>query len=213
VAARRRIGVFGGTFDPPHNGHLALAKAARQQLGLDKILWVVTADPPHKRGSFISPAVDRLALVEAAISGQPGMAVSRVELDRPGPQWAADTVRLLSEADPKTDLIYLMGGDSLRDLPNWGRPDELLRYASVGVLRRPGAEIDLTALEQVLPGLKDRVTFVSAPRLDISSHEIRERVRVGLPLGRLVPAKVANLIEARGLYRAESARESKQPGH
>jgi nicotinate-nucleotide adenylyltransferase len=213
VAARKRVGVFGGTFDPPHNGHLALAKAARQQLGLDKIFWVITADPPHKRGSFISPAADRLALVKAAIAGQPGMVLSRVELDRPGPQWAADTVRLLSEADPEIDLVYLMGGDSLRDLPNWGRPDELLRYASLGVLRRPGADIDLTALEQVLPGLAGRVTFVSAPRLDISSHAIRARARAGLPLKQLVPPKVADLIEARGLYRAESTPESKQPGH
>jgi len=138
VAARKRVGVFGGTFDPPHNGHLALANAARQQLGLDNVLWVITADPPHKRGHFISPAADRLSLVNAAIAGQPGMVLSRVELDRPGPQWAADTVRLLSEADPETDLVYLMGGDSLRDLPNWGRPDQLLRYASLGVLRRPG---------------------------------------------------------------------------
>jgi nicotinate-nucleotide adenylyltransferase len=213
VAARKRVGVFGGTFDPPHNGHLALARAALQQLNLDKILWVITADPPHKRGSFISPAADRLALVKAAIAGQPGMAPSRVEMDRPGPQWAADTVRLLSEANPGTDLIYLMGGDSLRDLPNWGRPDELLRYVSLGVLRRPGADIDLTMLEQVLPGLAGRVTFVSAPRLAVSSHEIRERIRDGLPIGHLVPPKVADLIEARGLYRAESAPESKQPGH
>jgi nicotinate-nucleotide adenylyltransferase len=213
VAARKRVGVFGGTFDPPHNGHLALARAARQQLALDKVLWVITADPPHKRGKFISPAADRLALVKAAIAGEPGMAVSRVEMDRPGPQWAADTVRLLSEADPKTELVYLMGGDSLRDLPNWGRPDELLRYATVGVLRRPGAIIDLEALEQVLPELADRVTFVSAPRLDISSHDIRERVREGEFLTRLVPPKVANLIKKRGLYRAEYKAESKQPGH
>ena len=204
MAARKRVGVFGGTFDPPHNGHLALAKAAQQQLGLDKILWVITADPPHKRGKFISPAADRLALVKAATAGQPGMSVSRVEMDRPGPQWAADTVRLLSEAKPKTELVYLMGGDSLRDLPNWGRPDELLRYASLGVLRRPGATIDLEALEKALPGLTDRVTFVSAPRLDISSHDIRERARVGEPLEQLVPPKVAALIKKRGLYSSES---------
>ena len=87
MAARKRVGVFGGTFDPPHNGHLALANAARQQLGLDNVLWVITADPPHKRGHFISPAADRLSLVNAAIAGQPGMVLSRVELDRPGPHY------------------------------------------------------------------------------------------------------------------------------
>jgi nicotinate-nucleotide adenylyltransferase len=207
------LGIFGGTFDPPHNGHLALAKAAFTQLNLDTVLWVITADPPHKRGSVISPAADRLALVKAAIAGQPGMAVSRVDMDRPGPQWTADTVRLLAEAEPEAELVYLMGGDSLRDLPNWGRPEELLSYASLGVLRRPGAKIDLSALEQVLPGLAGRVDFVSAPRLDISSHEIRKRARDGLAIDHLVPPKVARLIEERGLYRAETASESKQPGH
>lgn len=175
--------------------------------------WVVTADPPHKRGSFISPAADRLALVKAAIAGEPGMVLSRVELDRPGPHWTADTVRLLSEADSNIDLVYLMGGDSLRDLPNWGRPEELLRYAKLGVLRRPGAMVDLAALERVLPELVGRVTFVEAPRLDISSHEVRERLRVGLPIDALVPPKVAALINARGLYRPESEGESNLPGH
>ncbi|MEP7357492.1 MAG: nicotinate-nucleotide adenylyltransferase [Anaerolineales bacterium] len=213
MAARRRVGVFGGTFDPPHNGHLALAQAARQQLALDEVLWVVTADPPHKRGGYISPVADRLALTQAAIAGQPGMTLSRVELDRPGPHWAADTVRLLSEASPGIDLVYLMGGDSLRDLPNWGRPQELLRYARLGVLGRPGASVDLEALQEKLPSLAGRVTFVSAPRLDISSHEVRQRLRAGQPIAHLVPPKVAELIEARGLYRDESEGETKQPGH
>ena len=207
-----RLGVFGGTFDPPHNGHLALAHAARLQIALDEVLWVVTADPPHKRGLAISPAANRLDLVQAAIDGQPGMQLSRVDVDRPGPQWAADTVRLLSGVNPGAELIYLMGGDSLRDLPNWGRPRDLLQYASLGVLRRPGAVVDLETLEEALPGISDRITFVSAPRLAISSHDVRERVRAGLPIDDLVPPRVAAAIEARGLYRRDAMSETKQPG-
>jgi nicotinate-nucleotide adenylyltransferase len=213
VSKSKRVGVFGGTFDPPHNGHLALAHAAREQLDLHEILWVVTADPPHKRGSEISPVADRLELVSAAIAGEPGMLVSRVDLDRPGPQWAADTVRLLKAAEPEAELVYLMGGDSLRDLPHWGRPQELLQYASLGVLRRPGAAFDVAALEAALPELVSRLHFVSAPRLDISSRQVRERLRAGLPIGHLVPPQVASLIDARSLYRGESADESKQPGY
>jgi nicotinate-nucleotide adenylyltransferase len=213
VANSKRVGVFGGTFDPPHNGHLALAHAAREQLDLDEILWVVTADPPHKRGSDISPVADRLELVRAAISGEPGMLPSRVDMDRPGPQWAADTVRLLQAAYPEADLVYLMGGDSLRDLPNWGRPQELLQYASLGVLRRPGAVFDLATLEAALPELTGRVNFVSAPRLDISSRQVRERLRAGLPIGHLVPPQVEALIDARSLYRGATAGELRQPGH
>src|SRR5690349_12305263 len=135
-----RYGIFGGTFDPPHNGHLALAQAALAQLHLERVLWVVTADPPHKQGRPLSPVADRLALVEAAIAGQPHFVVSRVDIDRPGPHWAADTVALLKQQYPRVDLVYLMGGDSLRDLPTWGRPAELLAKAMLGVLLRPGAE-------------------------------------------------------------------------
>lgn len=196
-----RLGVFGGTFDPPHLGHLRLAQAARAQLRLDRVLWVLTPDPPHKLGQRLSPAADRLALVQAALTDEPAFELSRVDLDRPGPHWAADTVRLLAEAYPGAELVYLMGGDSLRDLPRWGRPLEFLSYCTLGVLRRPGAVIDLAALEAVLPGLTAKVAFVDAPPLTIASHVLRERARIGATLAGLVPEAVARLIQARGLYR------------
>ena len=196
-----RSGVFGGTFDPPHNGHLALAQAAWRQLGLHRVLWVVTADPPHKQGWPLSPIQDRLDMVLAAIAGQPQFEVSRVDIDRPGPHWAVDTVALLKQAEPGGEWVYLMGGDSLRDLPTWGRPRELLANAELGVLLRPGAEVDPASLESALPGISQRVTLVSAPRQTISSHAIRQRVATGQPIDGLTPPTVVALIQARGLYR------------
>jgi nicotinate-nucleotide adenylyltransferase len=196
-----RLGVFGGTFDPPHAGHLALAQAARQQLRLDRVLWVVTADPPHKLGLPLSSIQDRLDMVLAAIRGHPYFEISRVDIDRPGPHWSADTVALLKRSQPEAEWIFLMGGDSLRDLPSWGRPQELLANASLGVLLRPDAEVDLAGLEQVLPGISARVAFVSTPRQSVSSHDIRQRVADGRPIDGLVPPEVAAVIQARGLYR------------
>lgn len=200
--AFQRLGVFGGTFDPPHNGHLQLASAALDQLQLHRVLWVLTAAPPHKQTLRISPAEDRLALVQAALAGQPGFQLSRVDIDRPGPHWAADTVRLLSERYPEAELVYLMGGDSLRDLPTWGRPREFLRYCRLGVWRRPGAVVDVSALERALPGVSTRVEFVDLPPVDIASSEIRRRAAAGEPMTGLVPEAVARLIAARHLYQA-----------
>ena len=198
-----RLGILGGTFDPPHWGHLRLAEAACRQLQLGRVLWVVTADPPHKHGQAISPVQDRLDMVLAAIVGQEAYELSRVEIDRPGPHWAADTVALLAEQNPGAELVYLMGGDSLRDLPRWVRPQAFLAHCTLGVLRRPGDAIDLAALERQLPGLRAKVEFVQAPPLDIASHEIRRRARDQLTLEGLVPDLVAGIIRARHLYSVE----------
>jgi nicotinate-nucleotide adenylyltransferase len=193
--------VFGGTFDPPHNGHLRLAEAARQQLGLEKVLWVLTAAPPHKQDSHLSSVEDRLALVRAAIAGHPAFELSRVDIDRPGPHWAADTVALLERAHRGAQLVYLLGGDSLRDLPTWGRPQEFLAHCTLGVLRRPQDAIDLAALERALPGITAKVAFVQAPAVDIASRDLRERVQADKPIADLVPEAVAGIIQARGLFR------------
>ena len=195
-----RLGIFGGTFDPPHAGHLALALAARQQLGLNRVLWVVTADPPHKIGQILTPVQDRLDMVSAAIQGQPDFEISRIDIDRPGPHWSADTVARLKRSQPEAEWVFLMGGDSLRDLPTWGRPQELLANASLGVLLRPDATVDLASLEQTLPGISSRVAFVSAPRLEVSSHDIRRRVADGQAIDGLVSPGVAAIIRVRGLY-------------
>ncbi len=196
-----RLGVFGGTFDPPHWGHLRLAEAARTQLNLDIVLWVLTADPPHKKDQDISPVADRLALLLAAIEGEPAYELSRVDIDRPGPHWAVDTVALLGAQYPGDELIYLMGGDSLHDLPTWGRPLEFLSRCSLGVLHRPADAINLSDLERQLPGLTAKVRFVEAPLVEISSHDLRRRIQEGESLAGWVPAAVERVIHERGLYR------------
>lgn len=197
----KRLGLLGGTFDPPHHGHVRLAQAALAQLQLDQVLWLVTADPPHKQGNPISPVTQRVALVNAAIAGEPAFQLSRIDVDRPGPHWSADTVRLLSAQFLGVALVFLLGGDSLRDLPKWQRPRELLHYCTLGVLRRPGDAIDLPALEAQLPGLSAKVEFIEAPPLDIASNELRRRLQAGEDVADFMPAAVWQLIQQEGWYR------------
>lgn len=173
---KKRLGIFGGTFDPPHVGHLILAAEARDQLDLDCTIWVLTPDPPHKHGQDIASLAHRLAMVKMAISADAGFQLSQVDIDRPGPHYAVDTVRLLKEQFPEHALIYLMGGDSLQDLPAWYQAETFLSYLDgVGAMRRPGDDIDLSELTAALPGLQEKLSFVTAPLLEISAQQIRRR--------------------------------------
>jgi nicotinate-nucleotide adenylyltransferase len=175
---KKRLGIFGGTFDPPHLGHLILAAEARDQLELDQTIWVLTPDPPHKQGKDIASLEHRLAMVELAIADDPGFLLSHVDIDRPGPHYAVDTVALLREEYPKDELVYLMGGDSLMGLPDWYQPEKFLsRIDGVGVMRRPGDEIDLSELLDVLSAVADKLSFVTAPLLEIAANQIRCRAR------------------------------------
>jgi nicotinate-nucleotide adenylyltransferase len=197
-----RIGLFGGTFDPPHIGHLILSAEANAQLGLDRLLWVLTPNPPHKQGRPITSLDHRLAMVKLAISGEERFELSDVEMDRPGPHFALDTVKILAAQNPSADLVYLMGGDSLRDLPSWKRPSNLVAALnSIAVMRRPGDSIDLPALENIIPGLTAKVRYVDAPLLDIAAHEIRQRVADGRPFRYFLPAGVYEYIVEHNLYR------------
>ncbi len=196
------IGVFGGTFDPPHIAHLILAAEAQRQLALDRLLFVLTADPPHKRGQPITPIADRLAMLEAALQDEPAFEISRVEMDRPGPHYAVDTLALLQAQYPAACLIYLLGGDSLRDLPSWHRPrDFLAACCALGVMRRPSDQIDGNALESALPGLSAKLRFVDAPLIDIASHDIRSRIASNRPYRFFLPPAVYQIIKSRRLYR------------
>ena len=198
----RLIGLFGGTFDPPHIGHLILSAETSAQLGLDRLLWILTPNPPHKQGQPITPLEHRLAMVELAISDNCRFELSTVEIDRPGPHYALDTVKIISEQNPAADLVYLMGGDSLRDLPAWHRPIDLVaELCFIGVMRRPGDSIDLPALEKIIPGLAAKVRYVDAPLLDIAAHEIRQRVADGRPFRYFLPPAVYDYIVEHNLYR------------
>lgn len=197
-----RLGVFGGTFDPPHLGHLILAEEARFQLKLSRVLWVLTPSPPHKDGIDISSWEIRRDLVKVAIGSDFHFELSTVDFDRPPPQYAYETLGILHERYPGAELVYLMGGDSLRDLPSWERPPDFLEACdAIGVMRRPRDEIDLPALEQMLPGVNDKIRFIDAPLLEISGSEIRRRARMDEPIKYYLPPAVYQLIEKINLYR------------
>jgi nicotinate-nucleotide adenylyltransferase len=196
-----RIGVFGGTFDPPHIGHLILAMEAGDQLALERVLWVLTPDPHHKQGKLLSPFEQRIDLVKAAIEGDPKFEFSRVEIDREGPPYALDTICLLNQKYPLDIFYYLMGGDSLHDLPSWYSPAAFVGAChGLGVMRRPQDGVDMDELEKVVPGVKGKVHFFSSPQVEISAAEIRKRISNGRPYQHFLSPQVYDLICKRGYY-------------
>ena len=197
-----RIGIFGGTFDPPHLGHLILASEARVQLKLTRLLWVLTPVPPHKMNRPISSLDDRLAMVKLALNDEPSFELSNIEIERPGPHYTLDTIRIFSKLYPNDDLILLLGGDSLRDLPSWHHPADLVAAShQIGVMRRPGDLIDMASLEKKIPGLNSKVKFVEAPLLEIASSEIRRRAARGLQFRYYLLPTVYQYIQEHNLYR------------
>jgi len=197
-----RLGIFGGTFDPPHVGHLILAAEAQFQLRLERVLWVLTPCPPHKAGQSITAVEERYELLRTSLADNPDFELSRVDLDRPTPHYAVDTVKLLRQAYPAAELVYLMGGDSLADLPNWHTPQAFVQACDeIGVMQRPGREDNLPELEAILPGLSVRVRFIQAPLLEISSSQLRRRIAEGESCRYYFLPAVYKLIQERGLYR------------
>ena len=197
----QRIGIFGGTFDPPHLGHLILASEARTQLQLTRLLWALTSVPPHKLEQPISSLEDRLAMLKLALKDEPGFELSTVDMDRPGPQYTLDTLNLIAHQNPNAELILLIGGDSLHDLPTWHLPEQIIASCrQIGVIRRPGDSIDMSSLESQIPGITDKVQFVDAPLLEISSHEIRQRVMEGMPFRYYLLPSVYEYIVSHKLY-------------
>ena len=197
-----RLGIFGGTFDPPHLGHLILATEACYQLSLDRLLWVLTPDPPHKQNQSITPLQQRLDMLHATISADPAFELCRVDIDRPGPHYAVDTMRILIEQQPEVEWVYLMGGDSLRDLHTWRNPGGLIECVNtLGVMIRPGVDYNLADLEAKTPGLGAKLKFIHAPLIGISAAEIRQRVAQGQPYRYLVPSGVYEIIHERALYK------------
>jgi nicotinate-nucleotide adenylyltransferase len=187
--------VFGGTFDPPHIGHLAAAVNARHGANLDRVLLVVANEPWQKTGlRTISPADDRFAMVEAAVEGVEGLEASDLEIRRGGPSYTIDTLEELKEEDPDRELFLILGSDAAAGLDTWERGEHLHDLATIVVVERPGAE-------GVRPPAGYRYEVVSVPLLDVSSTEVRARVADGRPLDFLVPPGVIRCIHERGLYR------------
>ena len=196
-----RVGLFGGTFDPPHVGHLILAAEARSQLELTRVLWTVTPDPPHKQDQVITPLEHRLAMVKLAIEDEPSFELSDIELNRPGPHYTLDTIKLLAEQIPGVEIVPILCGDSLNDLPTWYKPEEIVYAAHwVGVMRRPGETANLQELERELPGISSKIHYVDAPLLEIASREIRSRAASGKPYRYYLPEPVYEYIEQHHLY-------------
>ncbi len=195
------IGIFGGTFDPPHRAHYALAEAAYENLRLTKVLWVPTSIPPHKSIDAIAAIEHRIGMVEALIASDPEFELSLVDVNRPPPYYAYKTLELLREEHPHP-LIYLMGSDSLRDLPTWKLPTRILDACDrIGVMERAAIDHDLDILESQLPGIQKKIIVFPAPFLEISASDIRRRIREGLPYQDLLDPRVGDYIERYNLYK------------
>lgn len=198
-----RIGILGGTFDPIHIGHLILAEEAWFQLQLDRVYLAPAGDPPHKAGRQLAPVRDRLCMAELATADSDHVIISRVDADRPGPHYTSAMVRLVqAEAGPNTEIYFLMGMDSLRDLPTWHEAAWLVEHARLVALSRHDVELDWDALEAALPGVRGRVIILDMPELEIASHVIQQRVRNGQPIRHMVPRAVEAYIQKHNLYRA-----------
>jgi nicotinate-nucleotide adenylyltransferase len=200
------IGVFGGTFDPIHVAHLAVAQEAVEALGLERVVFVPAGQPPHKPGQAITAGEHRLAMVELAIAGNDRFAVDRIELDRPGPSYTVETLEVLRAAGAdrglEPQLTLILSAEAFLSLPTWNDPARVLELACVAVAPRegyPGAGAAFVAKH--FPGQVDRVIFLDGPRLRLSATELRERAAAGRTLRYLVPDAVAAYIDDHDLYR------------
>ncbi|MFQ5593775.1 MAG: nicotinate-nucleotide adenylyltransferase [Anaerolineae bacterium] len=196
-----RVGVFGGTFDPPHIGHLVAAEEARTQLNLARVVFVPAGAPPHKLEEPVTSAIHRVEMITRAATSNPHFFVSLTDVERSGPSYSVEMVRALREKwGPDAEIHFIIGMDSLIDMPNWHRPDQLVSLCRLAVVDRPGYTADLGMLGQIIPGISQKIDFVSMPLLDISSTELRRRASLGQALRYYVPDEVESYIQAHGLY-------------
>jgi nicotinate-nucleotide adenylyltransferase len=196
-----RVGILGGTFNPPHVGHLVCAQEAYARLGLDLVLFAPVREPPHKAIEADPGCEHRVRLTELAVAGDERFSVSRVDADRPGPSWTVDTLRRLHADAPEQDLTFIVGGDMAYSLPTWREPQAVLELAELGVAEREGVgRADVAEALSALPGALDRVRFFEMPRIDVSSSYIRRQVTAGRPVRYLVPDAVAEYMRTHDLY-------------
>lgn len=193
-----RLGLFGGTFDPIHVGHLILAEQCREACALDKVWFVVANEPPHKRGLKRTAVHHRLEMARLGVAGHPGFAVSEIEAERTGPSYSVDTLAQIQAEQPGDELFFLIGGDSLVDLPTWREPERIASMASIVVVNRPGASAEIPDLG---PDARP-FEFVTIPPIGVSSSDLRSRLAEGRSVRYMVPSAVGAYIEAHGLYRS-----------
>jgi nicotinate-nucleotide adenylyltransferase len=198
-----RIGVFGGTFDPIHIGHLAAVQDAADALHFDRVLFVPNSHPPHKSQSPVSPAGDRVAMVQLSLADNPEFELSMVEFERDGPSYTLDTLQILRErVSPDTELYFLTGCDALAHLHTWHRPHELLEEFHVVIMDRPtGSEVPWSTVEERFPDIRRQVQVVHVAQLEISGEDLRRRVRTGRSIRYYVVPAVERYIRDHGLYR------------
>lgn len=202
MSHQRRIGIYGGTFDPIHFGHLAVAEEVRWALRLDQVYLVPAARQPFKEAGHHASPDQRLEMVRHACAANPAFRPSAIEAHRPPPSFTIETIaQLRAELGPEPDLCFILGADAARDLPRWRQADEIIRLARIAIVGRPGYDIDLADLERALPGIADRSTCLEGPMLDISSTDLRRRLAQGRPVRYQIPDQVLAYIFAEGLYR------------
>jgi nicotinate-nucleotide adenylyltransferase len=197
-----KIGVFGGTFDPVHRGHLLIAEEARESLSLSEVIFMPAGQPLLKPPYPITPAEHRLEMLRLAVGDRPHLKVSTMEIERSGPSYTVDTIAGLREQYRRRDeLFFIMGWDSLAQLESWREPSRIIRMCRLVAAPRPGCQKpDLAALEAGIPGISPRVIFLERPRVDISASAIRELAAQGMSLSHLVPEPVAEYIKQHKLY-------------
>jgi nicotinate-nucleotide adenylyltransferase len=196
----QRIGIFGGTFDPIHHGHLIIAAELRYQLGLDRVLFLPAGQPPHKTDHDVTSDAHRLLMLEAALAEDSCFEISYVDIQNTGLSYTADSMRTHQKLYPDAEIMFLMGQDSFRDLPYWHQPGRIVELVRLGVALRPGVVVDLEYIYHRVPEAEGRVDFVDVPLIQIASSDIRRRVRSGQPIHYHVPPVVERYIWQHGLY-------------
>jgi len=196
-----RIGIFGGSFNPLHHGHLIVAEFASETLKMDKVFFAPVVHPPHKDGRALLPIEHRLAMIETAIADNDRFELTLVDVERPGPHYSVDTVKIIQELHPGSQLYFVMGGDSFRDFSRWHAPDEIIKHCRLAVMRRPSTRpMQPTMHDEQIPNLSDYVDIIEAPPIGISATRVREQIRGGKSVRYLVPNPVLAYIHEKQLY-------------
>ena len=197
-----RIGILGGTFDPIHLGHLAIAEAALDELALDRVILIPAGRPWLKSGQKVTPADHRLAMTQLAVQDRPGLEVSTIEVDRPGPTYTADTLaEMRNDLGSEAELYFILGMDSLRELRRWREPESLFDMCTVVAVSRPDSDdVSITDVERDFPAARGRIKTIRGPMLDISATDIRTRIAEGRSINACVPLPVERYIREHGLY-------------